>query len=321
MPASIAGAALRLPRSVASLNKLGIASTRDSNERLEPGAGTMVSGPCAVRRSIVVATIATACCLATAHAHAQTTLDAKYDITFGGIDVGKVTWSADIGPRDYTTRATGEAAGLLSILISGRASVSTKGVVTDGSIAPTKFVAAIEREDEKVQFTMTFANGMAEDVSSRVPASGEKRVPVTAADRSHVIDPLSAFLIVIPGDGNVLRKTACERTLPVFDGRRRFDLVLTFKRMDKVAGATGYGGPAVVCALRFKPIAGYRPDSRVVRYLTADRVIELWLVPLAAGRVVAPFRLLIDNFVGDIEIVATRFEATDNMTTRRPPAQ
>jgi len=33
-----------------------------------------------------------------------------------------------------------------------------------------------------------------------------------------------------------LNKETCQRTLPIFDGRQRYDLQLEFKRLDKVHG-------------------------------------------------------------------------------------
>jgi hypothetical protein len=88
-----------------------------------------------------------------------------------------------------------------------------------------------------------------------------------------------------------------------------------------VKADTGYAGPVAVCALRFKPVAGYRPSSRVVQYLSGDRDVEVWLAPLAGSRVVAPFKLFVDNMIGDLEVTASRFETTDRVAMREPAAR
>jgi hypothetical protein len=74
--------------------------------------------------------------------------------------------------------------------------------------------------------------------------------------------------------------------------------------------AKGYAGPAVVCAVAFKAIAGHRVGSALVKYLGGGRDIELALAPIAGTRVLAPFRLSIANMLGNIVVEATTFEAT-----------
>jgi len=67
------------------------------------------------------------------------------------------------------------------------------------------------------------------------PAETEpERVPVTEASKSGVLDPMTATLVRMPAAGEVLSPEACQRRLPVFDGRLRYDLNLAFKRMDSV---------------------------------------------------------------------------------------
>src|SRR5256885_9571996 len=43
-------------------------------------------------------------------------------------------------------------------------------------------------------------------------------------------------------------------------------------------------------ALYFAPIAGYIPDRPAIKYLIAQRDMEVWLAPIAGTRVVVPFR-------------------------------
>ena len=41
---------------------------------------------------------------------------------------------------------------------------------------------------------------------------------------------------------------------PLFVVRQRFDLALSFKRMDRSQAEKGYDGPVVVCAVRYVPL-------------------------------------------------------------------
>jgi hypothetical protein len=134
-------------------------------------------------------------------------------------------------------------------------------------------------------------------------------VPVTDAHRRGVVDPLSALMLTA-ASGDVLAPETCQRVLPIFDGRRRLDLRLAFARIDKVKADKGYQGPALVCAIAFEPIAGHRASSALLKYLLEARDKEIWFAPVAGTRFLAPFRLSISNFLGNMVLHADEFEAT-----------
>jgi hypothetical protein len=118
---------------------------------------------------------------------------------------------------------------------------------------------------------------------------------------------MTALLIHVPGSGDTPVPKACEHTLAVFDGHMRFDLRLVFKRLEMVKAETGYQGPAVVCAVYFSPLAGYEPDRSAIKYLRAERGMEIWLAPLAGTRLMVPFRISVPTPIGVGILQANRF--------------
>jgi hypothetical protein len=133
------------------------------------------------------------------------------------------------------------------------------------------------------------------------------RVPVTEAHRRNVLDPMSAGLMLVPGNGDPVRPDACKRTLAIFDGRGRFDLALSYKRMDHVRADKGYQGPVVVCTVRYQPISGHRPNRYAIKYLMETREIEMWLAPVAGTRVLVPYRISVPTTLGSAVLEATQF--------------
>ena len=97
--------------------------------------------------------------------------------------------------------------------------------------------------------------------------------------------------------------------LLIFDGQRRYNLVLTYRRLDKVNIERGYSGPVLVCAAILQPIGGYRADSMVVKYIAGRRDIELWFAPIAGTSINAPIRVLVPTLIGTLRIRAEQFEA------------
>ncbi len=274
---------------------------------------TTLSGPFAARAFGRVAAAAWAAAAAvaaaaalTSPAFAQGRLTAQYRISVAGIPIGRGDFTAEIFADRYVAAGSGSAAGFLRILVSGEGTVTARGVVSNGRLAATEFTATLDEDDDHSTAKMSFDNGTVKDLVSESSAPAEDRIPLTEAHRHGVIDPVSAMLVPA---GEALSPAPCQRTLPIFDGRRRYDLRLSFKRMDNVKTDKGYRGAVVVCAAEFRPIAGHRVDSTLVKYLSDGRDLELWLAPIAGTTLLGPYRLSVANLIGSLAIEAMRYES------------
>ena len=275
--------------------------------------------PSAARATLIAAGAALALTgAAIGPAQAQGTLTANYTISVARIPVGKLAWSADIGADSYDIAGSGEASGIASFLASGKGTLATRGTVTDGRLSPTEFSSDITEDGGKLRQTMRLEQGNVTEltIDPPAPAADPDRVALTAAHQQGVVDPLTAWLVPAAGAGDGLGREACERTLPVFDGQKRYDLKLAFRRMDKAKADKGYQGPALVCAVTLQPIAGHRPASSTVKFLAGGRDIELWLAPVAGTRLLAPIRVQVANMLGNIVVQAVEFQATAQSPAR-----
>jgi hypothetical protein len=254
---------------------------------------------------------------------AQVKLTAQYKISVAGISIGRGDFAVEIAGERYAAVGSGRAAGFLRILVNGEATVTARGVLGEDKPVPSNFTAVMNSDDENSAVNMTLDNGVVKNLTAETSVEPADRVAVTDAHRVGVIDPVSAMLV--PGAPSPSPQ-ACQRTLPIFDGRRRYDLKLSFKRMDKVKSDRGYQGPVVVCAAAFRPIAGHRAGSTLVKYLADGRDLELWLAPITGTNVLGPYRLSIANMLGNLLIEAVRYEAAAlparpaTVTTGTPPA-
>jgi hypothetical protein len=241
-------------------------------------------------------------------AHAQGKIDATYTVGFARISVGNVTIAADLKENDYTIVTTGRVGGVMRILASGEALLATRGIIKDGRLEPRSFTSKIMSEDASEDVTMSIEDGNVTKLAVTPPADS-KAVQATEADRQGIIDPLTAMLVPAGAAGENLSQEACQRTLPIFDGRYRYNLKLTFKRMDKGSAGKGYAGPVIVCAVEYQPIAGHRASTPLVKYLSEGREMEIVLAPVAGTRVLAPLRWSVASMLANLVIQADRFEA------------
>jgi hypothetical protein len=201
---------------------------------------------------------------------------------------------------------SGRTSGLLRVLASGEGSMAVTGMVGGGKLWPLRYTSKTTADDDTLAVTMTFREGNVYELEATEPAPGEDRIALTMEHRRQVLDPLTA-LLVPAGDGG---EAVCRRSLPVFDGRRRYDLRLAFRRIEQVKAERGYAGPAVVCAIAFQPIAGHRRASPLLTFLTDGRDVEMALAPIAGAGVLAPFRITAAYMLGNVVMQTTRFEVT-----------
>ncbi len=242
-------------------------------------------------------------------AFAEIKLNASYTVSMTGIPIGKATWTAKIDDDHYTIAATGHASGLLSVLISGEGTATSRGDIKGGQLLPTAFEAKYVRDERKIELKMTIEAGNVKDMTAAAaPTSGSDVVPITDAHRVGIDDPLSALMLPLNATGDGLTPEICNRTLPMFDGQHRFDIALSFKRMDKAKAGSGFAGPVVVCGAVLRPIAGHRASSTIVKYVAGRQDMEMWFAPVSGAKVVAPFRILMPTLVGTMAFDADQFE-------------
>jgi hypothetical protein len=215
----------------------------------------------------------------------------------------------DIGEDQYTAAVSGVTVGLLRVFASGQGSGIARGAVVSNGLVPSTYSASITADKKSEDLHMTFANGVVKQWSVEpVPPPHPERIPITEAHRRGVTDPMSASVVKIPAGLDMLGPDACApHTTPVFDGRLRYDLSVAFKRMETVKAEKGYAGPVPVCAVYFKPIAGYLPNRPAVKYLTEQRDMEVWLAPIAGTRFMVPFRVTVPTPLGTGVLQATQF--------------
>jgi len=242
------------------------------------------------------------------NARAQGRLDATYGVTLSGVPIGKGSWSIDISDDQFTATASGGTSGLLRVFASGQGNSAAHGGVSGGQPIASTYSSSIVSDNRSDQVRILFSGGAVKDYLADPPTiPSPDRVPLTEAHRKGVLDPMTASLIRVSGNGDTFVPEACQRTLPVFDGRMRYDLQLVFKRLDKVKSERGYQGTVVVCAVYFSPIAGHVPERSTIKYLAAQRDMEVWLAPIAGTRLMVPYRASVPTPIGMGVLQANQF--------------
>ncbi len=231
--------------------------------------------------------------------------EAQYRIRLSYLPMGIATGSLKVAFQPNARYVADVAASGLGFAVSAKSLGTVRAPISHATSA------AIDTQDakgRKNKIRIAMAGGTVRAAALSPPA--RKRpdtVPLTAEHKRHVVDPISAMLMPVLNGKPALDPSQCNRTLPIFEGSERFDLVLTYSRTEKIKTVRGYEGSVLVCKVRYKPIAGHRSERKQVKYMENNRNIEAWFAPIEGENLLAPWRVALGTMVGEILVEATQF--------------
>lgn len=260
---------------------------------------------------------ALACGAGTAAAEAgDAAVEATYYATLGGFSVGSGTLTFNLGSAgDYRAALGAQVTGFASLVSNRSAQASAAGRAAPGSTLSRSYSLAINGGAVPNVVNMAFAGGSVSNVSATELNLPGNRVPLTAAHKRNVVDPLGAFVLTMPSAKDTLTPKVCNRTLRVFDGRVRYDLRLVYGAKTEVRGGAGsYAGPAIVCAVNYRPIAGFRQLSAEQQNFERNMEFSIWFVPVGSTNVVIPYKVVVGTPMGLLTVTASRFQVSGSRT-------
>ena len=234
-----------------------------------------------------------------------TPLHLRYDVALIGLPIGTATVDGTVGAKDYKLSGTGKLTGIAGVLVDTKGAVTSTGNLKDGRVIPSGFAATAGTPHYLLTIRMAEEkNAATQVVIDPAYIQTPDRIPLSPADKRNIIDPMSSFIMPVPGTGELLGPAACDRTLPLFDGGVRFNINLSFKRLQQVA-TPAYTGPVAVCGARYQPISGYRPDRPVNKFMIDNKDMEVWLAPVGNTRFVYPHHVAVMSMIGMVTIDAS----------------
>jgi hypothetical protein len=219
-----------------------------------------------------------------------------YEVYSGGFHLLTVDVDLAMAGERYGVTTRMQTAGFLSWILSWSQVAASEGLIRNDAMSPERHRSEGQIRGRRRAVEIDYEKGLVSAV--RVdprPADDEDRDEVPPAVQRQGIDPMSAIL------GAVQRISAgrgCDGRLPVFDGRRRYDLVLTDRGRHEMPETrySGFSGEALQCDFLYEPIAGHNrrrpdPERSEKRNIQSGRVYAA----VATGSLVMPVRVEIDS--------------------------
>jgi hypothetical protein len=231
-------------------------------------------------------------------ASAAQTLKVDYGISLAGLPMGTADLATTFEGSKYSMQMAAKLTGLAGLLTGGKGAASAAGAVSGARPVPSTFaVTSRSSKDQRVvRMGLNGGNVAALEVTPPIDSKPD-RVPLEDTHKRGVVDPVSALIMPASSGGDPLDRSNCERTIPVFDGAARFDVVLSYSETRTVE-KPGYRGPVLVCDARYVPIAGHRSLRPSTKFMQDNRDMQVWLAPVDGTRFLIPLRISVRTMIG-----------------------
>jgi hypothetical protein len=128
---------------------------------------------------------------------------------------------------------------------------------------------------------------------------------------------LSAVVMLTNVGANKSGADVCAKRLPIFDGKARYDLQLSFKGTKSINASNGYKGPAYICKVKFIPIAGHKPGDEDSTYASKNEGMEVWMMPVAKAGLYIPYYIYLPTAVGTATLTSSGLDVDVGGDSRR----
>lgn len=198
------------------------------------------------------------------------TADLTYDVYLGGLRIFTFDVNMALQPDRYRVTAEGGTRGVVGFLYPWEMKLAAEGEDEDGRVAPLRYIAETDWQNSPRTLNLRFAENGRYDLQQNPPPEPDPDIegglPETLPEGT--VDPLS---LAVAASRALAQNGRCDQTVPVFDGRRRFDL--TMKHVDETTLAPNtysiYQGAATRCSFSMQRISGFRKSWKSSRQWNA----------------------------------------------------
>jgi hypothetical protein len=230
-------------------------------------------------------------------------IETSYDVYVGGIHlIAAKIWFEEVGSA-YRSVVKAETTGLVGHFFPWNTILDSKGTIEGDTFKPQDFFT---RDDwaNKPKITRLHFDGKGGVTPGFDPPNTDKdREEVTDAQRLNSLDPVTAGLQML---GHIAVQKSCAIPVPIFDGKRRFDIIGRDGAIEDVSDDDYgvYTGKARTCHADFKMISGEWKDREHAKFWQKTETepgrepFHIWLASVAPGLPEIPVRMESGSIAG-----------------------
>jgi hypothetical protein len=265
-----------------------------------------------VRRSIALAVAATIAAWSVGPAAAAETtwprqVTARYRLKFNGFNVGTYDFTSRVSGKSYSATGKTQISALFGAF-KWTGNFAGSGLIDGSATHPANYEMSYKSKSKTTSVKLAFDGAGVSSVAlvpNKPPHADAVRLK--PADLKNVFDPMGATLAI----SNATARDACNRTIPVFDGKARFNLQLSLKGREAIKEKKPTGQPTelLVCRVKYVPIAGHKPKDFADPWIDYDH-IEIALRAIPSAGIYVPYRITVPSTLGPAVMAAQSIDIT-----------
>jgi hypothetical protein len=220
-----------------------------------------------------------------------------YKIYIGGLEALSATVSIGEDAAHYDVAIKAVTAGAVGRMMPWTIDIDSRGNVAGDVLQPVEHAQKNSFQSKNRSVTLHYDGHGGFIERTVIPAAQEDQRDEVPADQTrNTLDIVSG---VFAGLRAADRTGSCNGRVPVFDGRRRFDLLYSDDGHEtlEASGVAMYSGDALKCSVKVEPGAGYWKKNQkkffTRRVNGEDQVvpIEVYIARVGAAKVEVPVRI------------------------------
>jgi hypothetical protein len=214
----------------------------------------------------------------------------SYHLWEGGLHVISFETRLERGESTYSVGFSARTEGLVKLLYPYKLKARTEGIANGEGLKPTRYRSTSQKRGKKRRQDITYLSDGSLEIRLEPQRHAERLRDVPEWLMWGTLDPATAVFSIIEAFARLDR---CEGRVPVYDGRRRYDLVVTEVGTRRVEpNSYGiYSGPATVCRVEVKPLAGFKKKKKKRSDRDVPSTLKVWMASVDEGELAVPVRL------------------------------
>jgi len=221
----------------------------------------------------------------------------------GGMHVATDRTTIEVNGNSYAISGDLKTGGLAGMFQDFQSHATARGRLTATGAQPEAYSGDVRRDSGERHDKVDFRAGAVAAGSSTGPAKSPGKSSVgevsaapatSAAPPRDAVDPLTAYFLV---ERRLGTGGDCAISIPVFDGRHRYNLQFTDAGEQTLSASGGqhYSGPAKACKMSREKVEGYPTDK-----LEMPKRGTIWYARLAPGDLMLPVKLEMVTDIGSV---------------------
>ena len=252
-----------------------------------------------------------------ARAASENDLALGYAIYVGGVQALSLGIDLDTAMQAYDMKLALKTEGLIGRLFPWSMDAFSRGQFAADGVRPASAGQRSLWNGKERATQLAYRPDGTVAVTAVPPQDDAARPQVPDQQTIGTVDLVSAILAVLK---HVQGGEPCQASVPVFDGRRRYDFTARplGNTMLRRSAYSKFEGEATACRVFVRPVNGFTPRRTNIIDLTDENALTVWIARLAPDLPPVPVKLDMDTELGAIRAhIANARRGNDEVPLRK----